>query len=411
MAHPIHEANEFSPYGNLTRQEFYLKHHILHQKGFMINRQKMKIYTQSWQPSDLSVKLKGLVGMIHGYSSKSSWLFELNAAVIVEKLEEKMAHPIHEANEFSPYGNLTRQEFYLKHHILHQKGFMINRQKMKIYTQSWQPSDLSVKLKGLVGMIHGYSSESSWLFELNAVAIAKSGFFVCALDLQGHGFSEGPRYHFTNFNDLVNDCLQYFDSARTSHPELPHFLYGESLGSSMALLVCLQQKTAWNGLIVSGVARGSWKKKFIPVWLLNKLIEAVVFFAPSWRVPFFRSPASISYKEDWKRKLEERSPNRHTCGKLTAAVGLQFQKFTEYIERNCHGLTVPILILHGGDDMVCEVTGAKRLYNSVASKDKTLKIYEGMWHQFIGEPNETVEEVVNTILSWIEVRAEVTSAE
>ncbi|KAL0442443.1 UNVERIFIED_CONTAM: hypothetical protein Slati_1967000 [Sesamum latifolium] len=156
-------------------------------------------------------------------------------------------HPIHEANENSPYGNLTKEEFYQKHHIFHQETFMLNKHTMKIFTQSWQPAGSNSQLKGVVCMIHGYTSESGWLFELSAVATAKAGFFVCSLDLQGHGFSEGPRDHITDVQSLVCDCLQYFDSARARHPNLPHFLYGESLGAAIAILICLHQKTAWKG--------------------------------------------------------------------------------------------------------------------------------------------------------------------
>ncbi|KAL0011867.1 hypothetical protein SO802_006975 [Lithocarpus litseifolius] len=94
-----------------------------------------------------------------------------------------MSHPVHDANESSPDGDLTREEFYKNHQILHKESFMLNQQSMKIFTQSWRPN-FTLQLKGLVTMLHGYNSESSWLFELTAVAIAKAGFLVCAIDLQ-----------------------------------------------------------------------------------------------------------------------------------------------------------------------------------------------------------------------------------
>ncbi|KAL2244610.1 caffeoylshikimate esterase-like [Sesamum indicum] len=313
-------------------------------------------------------------------------------------------HPIHEANESSPYGNLTKEEFYQKHHIFHHETFMLNKHNMKIFTQSWQPAGSNSQLKGVVGMIHGYTSESGWLFELSAVGIAKAGFLVCSLDLQGHGFSEGPRDHITDVQSLVHDCLQYFDSVRAHHPNLPHFLYGESLGAAIAILICLHQKKAWNGLIVSG-AMCEISSKFKPVWPLEKLLPPVAFVAPSWRIPITRPPASRSYRENWKRKLVERSPNRRTSGKPTAATALQLLRVCEYIKRNCHEVEAPMLVLHGGEDMICDPDGAKHLYESASSKDKSLKIFPGMWHQLIGEPNESAEKIFDTILSWIEVRA------
>lgn len=81
-------------------------------------------------------------------------------------LQNIMSHPVHDANETSSYGDLTREEFYKNHHqILHKESFMLNQQNMKIFTQSWRPYS-TLQLKGLVAMVHGYKSESSWLFEL-----------------------------------------------------------------------------------------------------------------------------------------------------------------------------------------------------------------------------------------------------
>lgn len=49
MSHPVNDANESSPYGDLTREEFYKNHQILHKESFMLNQQNMKIFTQTWR--------------------------------------------------------------------------------------------------------------------------------------------------------------------------------------------------------------------------------------------------------------------------------------------------------------------------------------------------------------------------
>lgn len=315
-----------------------------------------------------------------------------------------MSHPIFQSNENSPYGNLTREEFYKQHKIMHKQSFMLNKQNMKIFTQSWQPES-SNQLRGLVGMIHGYTSESSWLFELNAVAMVKAGFFVCSLDLQGHGYSEGSPGYIPCIQPLVQDCIQYFDSARADHPNLPAFLYGESLGGAISTLICLRQKNVWNGLMLSGPMFGV-SKKYRPVWPLEKLLPLAAFIAPSWRIVITKPPASISYKEEWKRKIISKSPNRLASEKPPAATALELLKVCEYIQRNSHELQVPLLILQGGEDKVCDPEAAKLVYKSAGSKDKAINIYPEMWHQLIGEPNDSVELVFNTMLSWLEVRAD-----
>lgn len=153
-------------------------------------------------------------------------------------------HPIHDANENSLFGGLSPQEFYKKHKVLHRESFMVNNQSMKIYTQSWRPDNggnvdqtSPDRLRGVVGVIHGYATDSSWLLQLTAVAMAKLGFSVCALDLQGHGLSEGLRGHIPEINPIVGDCVQYFDSVRSDYPTLPTYLYSEVLGG----MACLRQ--------------------------------------------------------------------------------------------------------------------------------------------------------------------------
>ncbi len=70
---------------------------------------------------------------------------------------------------------------------------------------------------------------------------------------------------------------------------------------------------------------------------------------------------------------------------------------------------MPLLIVHGGDDVVCDPESAEELYKRAASKDKTLKIYPGMWHQLIGEPKENAELVFGDMLEWLQSRAKLAS--
>ncbi|KAB5534969.1 hypothetical protein DKX38_018055 [Salix brachista] len=314
-----------------------------------------------------------------------------------------MAHPIHQANDRSPYGDLTREEFYKKHQILHQESFMSNKKNKKIFTQFWRPDSTS-QPKGIVAMVHGYSSESSWLNELTAVSIAKEGFLVCALDLQGHGRSDGLAGHIPNIQHVVSDCIKFFDSVKASNPKLPAFLYGESLGGAISILICLKQGHAWDGLILSSAMCGI-SAKFKPAWPLEKLLPLAALFAPTWKVVASKPVSSRSYKEEWKRRLVASNPNRRSSRKPSAATALVFFRVSEYIRRHCYDLKVPFLMVHGEDDFVCDFRSASFVHESASSKDKTLKIFPGMWHMWIGEPEENVELVFGTILSWLEDHA------
>lgn len=231
------------------------------------------------------------------------------------------------------------------------------------------------------------------------MAIAKAGFLVCAIDLQGHGYSDGLPGHIPNIEPIVCDCIQFFDSITVDHPKLPAFIYGESLGGAIAILVCSKQKREWNGLILNGSMCGI-SAKFKPTRPLEKLLPAAAFLARTRKLVISKPLASKSYKE-WKKKLVVKNPNRKAFGKAPIATALELLRVFEYIRRHCHELEVTMLMVHGEDDVVCDYRSARFVYKSTASEDKILKIFPSMWHQLIGEPKETVELVYGFILSWL----------
>ncbi|XP_042431474.1 caffeoylshikimate esterase-like [Zingiber officinale] len=323
-----------------------------------------------------------------------------------------MAHPVHEASKSHPMGSFTGEEFFSKHRIVHRESFMLNRQGMKIFTQSWQPAALQ-PLRGVVAMIHGYACDSSWVFQLTAVAVAKLGFLVCALDLRGHGRSEGRRGHLPSVAPVVDDCIEYFESVRAMHPRLPAFLYGESLGGAMAVLVCLRQQQKsrfWSGLILHGAMCGI-TSKFKPPWPLETLLPLAAWAAPRWRVVLTKSLVEKSYKQGWVRELVRRNPRtERKCEYAPAATALEMIRVCGEVTRRSGDLEVPLLVVHGAEDAICDVKSAMVVYARARSKDKTLKIVAGMWHQLVGEEAETVEEGFGIIFAWLMERAEKASS-
>lgn len=66
---------------------------------------------------------------------------------------------------------------------------------------------------------------------------------------------------------------------------------------------------------------------------------------------------------------------------------------------------MPMLIVHGADDAVCDPACVEELYRKANSEDKTIRVYPGMWHQLVGESEENVELVFGEIVEWLKSRA------
>ncbi|KNA05530.1 hypothetical protein SOVF_189520 [Spinacia oleracea] len=332
-----------------------------------------------------------------------------------------MVHPVAEANEKSPFGSLSPDEFYAKHSVSHSSEYITNSRGLNLFTQWWAP--LQGEKIGVICVVHGYTGESSWTVQLTSIHFAKAGFIVCAIDHQGHGFSDaldGHVAHIPDINPVIDDCISFFDSFRVKHaPGLPSFLYSESLGGAIALLITLRKKRVgegegegegesesggFDGVVLNGAMCGI-SQKFMPPWPLEHLLGVAAKLIPTWRVvPTRGSIPDVSFKVEWKRKLAIASPKRH-MGKPRAATALELVRICREIQGRLEEIDVPLMIVHGGDDVVCDPACVEELYTRASSKDKTLKVYPGMWHQLVGESEDDVELVFGDVLDWLKSRA------
>jgi alpha-beta hydrolase superfamily lysophospholipase len=61
---------------------------------------------------------------------------------------------------------------------------------------------------------------------------------------------------------------------------------------------------------------------------------------------------------------------------------------------------LPLLVLHGGADALATPAGARVVYERAGSVDKTLKVYDGLYHEIFNEPEK--DSVINDAMTWIE---------
>jgi alpha-beta hydrolase superfamily lysophospholipase len=70
------------------------------------------------------------------------------------------------------------------------------------------------------------------------------------------------------------------------------------------------------------------------------------------------------------------------------------------ITKEAYQITLPMIIVQGGDDRLVEPSGAQMLYEKAGSTDKILKIYPELYHEVLNEPER--ELVLSDIESWLE---------
>ncbi|KAJ6390479.1 hypothetical protein OIU77_024648 [Salix suchowensis] len=76
------------------------------------------------------------------------------------------------------------------------------------------------------------------------------------------------------------------------------------------------------------------------------------------------------------------------------------------VEESLKLVTLPFVVLHGDADTVTDPEISKALYDRARSKDKTMKLYAGMWHALTaGETDENVGVVFADIIAWLDKHA------
>lgn len=72
----------------------------------------------------------------------------------------------------------------------------------------------------------------------------------------------------------------------------------------------------------------------------------------------------------------------------------------ERLKQSFGQITLPVLILHGTSDKATKSAGSQLFYDTARSSDKTLKLYEGYFHDPLNDIGKEV--VMADITTWID---------
>jgi acylglycerol lipase len=261
--------------------------------------------------------------------------------------------------------------------------------------------------KALILMVHGYGNDSSWVFQRTAILFTEMGYAAFALDLPGHGLSEGLLGYIPSATDLVEDSAFWFNmvKSREEYRNLPRFLYGESLGGALCLLLHFDDPAGYDGaILMAPMCKISEKMK--PPWPVEHVLRLLARWAPTLPIVPTADLVDKSVKDPAKRLLAKNNPRRY-AGKPRLGTVIELLRVTASLEEKLKDVSLPFLVLHGDADVVTEPAVSSFLYESAKSEDKTIRIYEGMLHSLIqGEPDENVAIILEDISSWLKLRVQ-----
>jgi acylglycerol lipase len=261
---------------------------------------------------------------------------------------------------------------------------------LSLFIRSWRPA---AKPRAVVAIVPGFNAHSGY-YAWTAEQFTVHGLAAYAVDLRGRGHSDGERFYVQEFGEYVSDVATLIALVKLRERGLPIFLLGHSAGGVVSCMYTLDHQAELSGLICESFAHEIPAPDFVLA-----VFKGLSHLAPHARILhlknelFSRDPKAVQAMNDDPLIAHETQPTR-TLAEMVRA--------DERLRREFPQITLPVLILHGTADKATNPSGSQRFYDNAGSHDKTLKLYEGHFHDLLNDVDK--EKVMADIRGWIDQR-------
>jgi acylglycerol lipase len=278
----------------------------------------------------------------------------------------------------------------LGRNMRHTEGRFTGLSNFSLYRQAWLPDNLPVE--AVLVVVHGVAEQSGRYSNLANYFVPR-GYAVYSFDLRGHGKSDGKRSYVERFSYYLDDLRTFCKQVTEENNNMKVFLVGHSMGSTIAIAYAIEHQSELNGLIVCGTTLKPGasinKASILVAQVLSVLVPTMGVTALS-ATDICRDKVVVDdYFND---------PLNYT-GKLRARVGAELLKTMNQLQSRISELSLPMLIMHGTSDRISDSSSSHMLFDHAGSKDKTLKLYQGFYHEILNDPER--EQVLSDMGDWL----------
>lgn len=261
-----------------------------------------------------------------------------------------------------------------------------------LFERRWLPAGAA---RAAVIIVHGYAEHSGRYAHVGQ-HLAEAGYAAYAFDLRGHGLSDGKRASVRSFGEYLADLRVYVARVRLHAHEAPVFVLGHSMGGCIVALFAAVDAPAVRGVMLSGAVLPGGG---VGAQIVARILELFARLAPDLPTIALNA-SSVSRDEDVVRRYEEDPLVYH--GRVRVGLAAAMSRAARRIARDERTIDLPLLIMHGTDDALASPDGSRRLHDRAASLDKTLKLYDGLHHEILNEPEQL--QVLADIVVWLDAR-------
>ncbi|NIG54785.1 alpha/beta hydrolase [Chitinophaga sp. Cy-1792] len=268
-----------------------------------------------------------------------------------------------------------------------QTNTFISTDGLNVFYRNWNTANP----KALVIIAHGFNSHSGY-YQWAAEQLTAQHYEVYALDFPGRGQSDGERYYIADYHTFAGELDKLINIAQTAHPNLPTFLMGHSAGGVMSVVYTLAHQDKLSGLISESFAFQVPAPDFAIAAL--KGLSHIFPHAHVLKLKnedFSRNKEVVDFMNHDPLIADEVQPTK-TVQQLALA--------DEQLKADVAEIKLPVFFLHGTADKATKPSGSQFFYDNVSSTDKTLKFYEGHYHDMLNDLDKEI--VMKDILDWLD---------
>ncbi len=245
--------------------------------------------------------------------------------------------------------------------------------------------------KKVMLLIHGLGDHFDRYIDWSE-RFAKEGVAVVGVDLPGHGRAPGKKGHIKNYhvyNDVI-DCLA--EKARKEFGNLPMGIYGHSLGGNIVLNYLLTNTWGFKFSIITSpwlILAQQPPKVLMAIARLANVIAPGLLQPNGLNADHITTVEEVNTKYSNDPLAHDRVSVRLACEALDAA---------QRILDTGSGIDIPVLVLHGTEDMICSPEGSKKFADGKSNVE--LKLWDGGYHELQNESfNDKVFDYINLWLN------------
>jgi alpha-beta hydrolase superfamily lysophospholipase len=264
---------------------------------------------------------------------------------------------------------------------------------INLHLARWEPEGTP---RAITYLIHGLG-EHTMRYAHVADALNAAGIACWGIDLRGHGQSGGQRGHAPSLERLLDDVsLMMGQNDRIN----PAFLYGHSLGATLALQFGRLRPEGLSGLVASA----AWLRlKSAPPRYKIIMARILPRFAPGLALSNGLDVQALSHN---KSVVDAYVNDPLVHDRITAQLGAIMLDLADDLMAHPQSFHLPLLMMHGEADRITDPAATLDFFERVGSLDKTLRLWPGLFHEIHNEPEK--DQVIDQIISWLEARIEST---